>query len=113
MNACLFIALLLTTLTASACPWCKRYGITETVAAGEADPGGKFFGKTPPPEKTRHYYVAAEPVLWTWVPGGKNVSKPLAPLPPDLVVQPTAGKVRYVEYTDATFTRRVLENPRL
>ncbi|HEX2749517.1 MAG TPA: hypothetical protein VHM91_16025, partial [Verrucomicrobiales bacterium] len=69
MNARKFIALaalvgLFTSPSLPACPWCKKYGVKETVSAGEADPGGKFFGTVPPAEKTRHYYVAAEPVLW-------------------------------------------------
>jgi FtsP/CotA-like multicopper oxidase with cupredoxin domain len=95
-----------------ACPWCKKYGVKETVSAGQPDPGGKFFGAAPPPEKTRHYYVAAEPGLWTFAPLGVNTSKPL-PLPPDLVEHPSAAKVRYLQYTDATFSTRVLDNPRL
>lgn len=98
--------------TLRACPWCARAGIQETVKAGEPDVGGKFFGQAPPPAKTRHYYVAAEPVLWTWAPLGVNASKPL-PLPPNLEEQPTAAKVRYVQYTDATFTQRSFDTPRL
>ncbi len=103
---------LLAVSTARACPWCKTYGVKETVSAGQPDPGGKFFGKAPPAEKTRHYYIAAEPVLWTFAPLGVNTSKPL-PLPPDLEERPSAAKVRYVEYTDATFATRVLDIPRL
>lgn len=98
--------------TVEACPWCKRYGIKETVSANEPDPGGRIFGEVPPVDKTRRYFVAAEPVVWTWVPSGTNTAKPL-PLPPDIVAHPTAAKVRYVEYTDATFTERVTDTPRL
>lgn len=109
----LLLAILLSSLApVHACPWCKRYGIKETVSAGQPDPGGKLFGQPPPPDKTRHYYLAAEPVTWTWSPLGVNTSKPL-PLPPYLEEQPTAPKVRYVQYTDATFTQRVLDTPRL
>lgn len=97
---------------AGACPWCKKFGIKETVSAGTPDPGGTFFGQPSPPDKTRHYYIAAEPVTWKWAPQGKDASKSL-PLPPPLVKNPVSGKVRYVEYTDATFTRRVLDVPRL
>ncbi len=93
-------------LTATACPWCQRYGIKETVSAGQTDPGGKFYGTEPPAAQTRHYYIAAEATTWTWVPLGKNVAKPLR-LPAPLVEHPTATKIRYVEYTDATFTCRV------
>lgn len=98
--------------TLHACPWCKRFGIKETVSAGQPDPGGKIFGKAPPADKTRHYYLAAEPVMWTWSPLGVNTSKPL-PLPPYLEEQPGSSKVRYVQYTDATFTKRALDTPRL
>jgi len=104
--------LLLTGAAALACPWCQIYGIKETVSAGQPDPGGKIYGQVPPPEKTRHYYIAAEPVLWTWVPLGVNVSKPI-PLPPGLLEHPSSAKVRYVEYTDATFTQRVMDAPRM
>jgi len=97
---------------AASCPWCQRFGIKETVAAGTPDPGGLYFGKPPPPEKTRRYYIAAEPTVWTWVLQGKDTSKSL-PLPPPLVENPASGKVRYAQYTDATFTQRVLDNPRL
>src|SRR5687767_5636368 len=97
---------------AAGCPWCQRFGIKETVAAGTPDAGGLYFGQPPPPAKTRRYYIAAEPTVWTWVPQGKDASKSL-PLPPPLVENPTSGKVRYAQYTDATFTQRVLDNPRL
>jgi len=107
-----FIWLLVGIFSAPACPWCQRLGVKVTVAAETPDPGGKSFGQIPPAEKTRRYYVAAEPVQWTWVPSGENTSKP-TPLPPDLIERPTASKVRYVQYTDATFTRRVIETPRL
>jgi FtsP/CotA-like multicopper oxidase with cupredoxin domain len=110
--ALLFVALWLAVSIARACPWCQRFGVKETVSAGQPDPGGKIFGAVPPAEKTRHYYVAAEPVQWAWAPLGINTSKPL-PLPPDLVDKPLSPKVRYIQYTDATFTRRVLDTPRL
>jgi len=107
------LIVLLTTLTAAlACPWCQKFGVKETVTAGAPDPGGKFFGKEPPADRTRRYYIAAEPVTWTWAPEGKDTSKSL-PLPPPLAENPSAGKIRYVEYTDATFTQRVLDNPKL
>jgi hypothetical protein len=106
------ITLLLAAWPAMACPWCKLYGIKETISAGQADPGGRFFGQVPPPEKTRHYYIAAEPVLWQWAPLGVNVMKPL-PLPQEVLDQPGAAKARYVQFTDATFTQRVLDEPRL
>jgi FtsP/CotA-like multicopper oxidase with cupredoxin domain len=109
------IAFLLTVIfpgAVSGCPWCKKYGVKETVSAGSPDPGGKFFGQPPPAEKTRRYYIAAEPVLWTFAPLGRNTSKPL-PLPPHLVDHPSASKVRYIQYTDETFTARVLDTPHL
>jgi FtsP/CotA-like multicopper oxidase with cupredoxin domain len=105
------LAVILAPPATPSCPWCKRYGVKETVSAGKADPGGKFFGSVPPAEKTRHYYIAAEPVLWTFAPQGVNTSKPL-PLPPDLVEHPSAAKVRYLQYTDATFATRMLDTPR-
>lgn len=108
----LLVAALVSFTPLQACPWCKRFGIKETVSTGQPDPGGKIFGEAPPANKTRQYYIAAEPVMWTWSPLGVNTSKPL-PLPPYLEEQPATSKVRYVQYTDATFTRRALDTPRL
>jgi hypothetical protein len=101
-----FLFLLLSVMSALSCPWCQRYGVKETVSAGEPDAGGLYFGAPPPEEKTRRYYLAAEPVLWEWVPGGKNLSKDV-PLPPQIVSRPTSARLRYVQYTDATFTARM------
>ena len=104
--------LLLATLSAPACPWCKRYGIKETVTAEEKDAGGTFFGAKPPPEKTRHYYIAAEAITWEWVPGGKNTTKDM-PLPPGVIARPSTIRARYVQYTDATFTTRMPDVPQM
>lgn len=76
-----------------------------TVTANQKFAGGLYFGKSPPAEKTRHYFIAAEPVLWEWVPGGKNTTRN-APLPPQITAQPSVGRLHYVEYTDATFSAK-------
>ena len=83
---------------------------TVTVAMG--DVGGKFFGQPPVEAKTRHYYIAAEPGLWDYAPQGVD---PICgkTLPPPVLLQRQVGKMRYVQYTDATFTTKVFENPRL
>jgi len=62
----------------------------------------------------RHYYIAAEDVLWNYAPLGKNKIQP----------QSEAGlgewgrilvynKTRYVEYTDATFKKKKPQHPHL
>ena len=46
--------------------------IEPTVTQEMGDMGGKFFGAAPDAKKTRHYYIAAEPVLWDFAPEGKD-----------------------------------------
>src|SRR5262249_51254668 len=62
--------------------------------------------------RTRHYYIAAEPDLWNYLP---EKSDPICgrPLPPQLQQQSRGGKLRYVQYTDSTFTTRVFHEPQL
>jgi hypothetical protein len=86
--------------------------IAPTVTREMGDVGGKFFGHPPDPAKTRHYYIAAELDAWDFAPENRD---PVCgkPLPPHIADTHTAIKVRYFQYTDATFTRRVIENPRL
>jgi len=86
--------------------------IPPTVTAAMGEVGGKFFGVVPDPAKTRQYYIAAEPELWDYAPEG---SDPICgkPLPPPVVAQRRAGKLRYVQYTDETFTSKVFQTPRL
>lgn len=86
--------------------------VRSTVTAEMGDVGGKIFGKEPEPGKTRRYYIAAEPQLWDYAPAGRDVICG-KPLPPPLLAQRQTSKVRYVEYTDATFTTRVMQPQRL
>jgi hypothetical protein len=86
--------------------------ITPTVTQEMGDVGGTFFGQSPNQAKTRHYYIAAEPELWDYTPEGRD---PICGklLPPDVVAKRHSPKIRYIEYTDATFTTRAIQNPRL
>lgn len=86
--------------------------VPPTVTVRMGDVGGKLFGRPPEPERTRRYYIAAEPQLWDFTPEGRD---PVCgkPFPQPLVQQRNAGKVRYIEYADESFTVRVLETPRL
>ncbi len=88
------------------------YDIKPTVTAGTSDPGGKYFGQTPDPAKTRHYYIAAEPVQWDFMPLG---SDPICGMTPSPNVQAwhLVRKARYFQYTDSTFTHRVPQSARL
>jgi hypothetical protein len=83
---------------------------TATVAGG--DTGGLFFGQKPDPAKTRQYFIAAESELWDYAPSGKDDVCGMT-LPPPVVAQRKGGKLRYIQYTDATFTTRVIGTPSL
>ncbi len=54
---------------------------------------------------TRHYYIAAENVTWDYAPSGLNLVEG-RPIPLPWAKQTKWPKVRYVEYTDATFSVR-------
>jgi manganese oxidase len=88
------------------------YDLKPTVTAGMGDVGGKYFGQTPDPAKVRHYYIAAEPVQWDFMPLG---SDPICGMTPSPIIQAAhlARKARYFQYTDATFKTRVPQLPRL
>lgn len=86
--------------------------VPPTVTAAMGDVGGKFFGRTPDPARTRQYYVAIEPELWDYVPQGLD---PVCgkPLPPSIVAQRRGGKIRYVQYIDQSFGAKAIQAPRL
>ncbi len=88
------------------------YDIKPTVTSGMSDLGGKYFGQTPDPAKTHRYYIAAEPVQWDYMPAG---SDPICGMTPsaDVLAKHLVRKVRYFQYTDASFTQRVQQSPRL
>jgi FtsP/CotA-like multicopper oxidase with cupredoxin domain len=88
------------------------YDIRPTVTASMGDVGGKYFGRSPDPAKTRHYYIAAEPVQWDFMPLGSDPICGMTP-PPNLRTSHAARKARYFQYTDGTFTQRVPQQPRL
>ena len=83
--------------------------IRPTITVESGDLGGTFFGQKPPAEKTRHYFIAAEPELWDFVPAGRDEICGLT-LPPPVVQNRRASKLRYVQYTDASFTAKVIPN---
>src|SRR5262245_13928404 len=86
--------------------------VAGTVTPAMGDVGGKFFGRTPDPARTRHYYIAAESQIWDYAPQGRD---PVfdRPLPPPLEAKRKGGKMRYVQYTDDTFQARVMQEARL
>jgi len=86
--------------------------IEPTVTPEMGDVGGRYFGAVPDAKKTRHYYIAAEPVLWDFAPEGRDsVCGKL--LPPDLLLHRHSWKVRYVQYADENFSARILPMERL
>ena len=56
-------------------------------------------------ETTRHYYVAAEPGVWDFAPSGRNLVHG-GPIPEPWRGFTRWNKVRYIEYTDDSFTTR-------
>lgn len=86
--------------------------IPPTVTAAMGDVGGKFFGAVPDPARTKQYFIAIEPELWDYVPQGLD---PVCgkPLPPPVMAQRRGGKIRYVQYLDATFSAKAMQAPRL
>lgn len=55
--------------------------------------------------KVRHYYIAAEDVVWDYAPSGKDLIHGRN-LPEPYRMQTRWNKTRYIEYTDATFSVR-------
>ena len=90
----------------------NAYDIKPTVTAKTGDVGGTYFGQPPDPAKTRHYYIAAEPVRWDFMPLG---SDPICGLTPsdNVLAYHVIRKARYIQYTDATFSQRMPQTPRL
>ncbi|HLJ45879.1 MAG TPA: multicopper oxidase domain-containing protein [Bryobacteraceae bacterium] len=54
---------------------------------------------------TRHYYIAAEDVTWSYAPSGHDLLT-ARPIPQPWVVKLEWPKTRYIEYTDDTFTTK-------
>jgi hypothetical protein len=73
---------------------------------------GTFFGKTPDPKRTHHYYIAAETELWDYAPEGQDVICG-EPLRSPLSENRKAVKYRYFAYTDSTFSAKVKAEPSL
>jgi hypothetical protein len=78
-----------------------------TVNEGDPDPGGRFFGQTPDPSRVKRYFIAAETEVWDYLPAGKDPVMG-SPVPPHIADHPKSSKMRYHQYTDETFTNRVL-----
>lgn len=60
-----------------------------------------FFGIANGLAATRHYYIAAEDVVWDYAPSGRNLMNGSALSPGMRLHWP---KTRFIEYTDNTFT---------
>ena len=83
--------------------------IAPTVTVASGDTGGTIFDQVPDPAKTRRYYIAAESELWDFAPLGREELCGAA-LPPNVGRNRKSGKLRYVQYTDETFTTKVIPN---
>ncbi len=88
------------------------YDIKPTVTAKMGTLGGSYFGRVPDPARTRHYYIAAEPVQWDFMPVGSDPICGLTPSP-EVLSRHVVPKVRYIQYVDGTFSTRVRQAPRL
>jgi manganese oxidase len=60
---------------------------------------------TPGLAATRHYYIAAEDVTWDYAPSGRDLLHG-GVIPRPWTSQTQWPKTRYIEYTDATFSKR-------
>lgn len=91
----------------------SQTAVTATITPEMGDKGGKLFGKEPDPAKTRHYYIAAEPGLWDYAPVVPG--QLCGPSRPPYLDDPNrrAVKMRYIQYTDETFSSKCLPVPRL
>jgi FtsP/CotA-like multicopper oxidase with cupredoxin domain len=92
--------------------WSGSNVIQPTTVVAIINAGGKLYGQTPDLAITKHYYIAAEPQLWDFAPEARDVVCGM-PLPPTIQLRHANGKIRYVEYTDATFAKRVNKDPSL
>jgi hypothetical protein len=93
--------------------WAAHAGhIRPTVTKEMGDVGGKAFGRVPDPARSRRYYIAAEIDAWDFAPKTLEAVCGM-PVSPHVVAQHTAMKVRYFQYTDETFTAKVVQTPRL
>jgi manganese oxidase len=54
-------------------------------------------------ERVRHYFIQAEDSVWDFAPSGQNLVHG-GPIPDPWTQSHTFGKVRYIEYTDASFS---------
>jgi len=86
--------------------------IKPTVTVEMGDLGGTYFGQAPDPSKTKHYYIAAEPEQWDFMPSGSDVVCGM-PVPLPVAANHRVWKARYFQYTDGTFTKRVPQTARL
>jgi hypothetical protein len=62
-----------------------------------------FFLSFPCLAATRHYYIAAEDVIWDYAPSGRNLLNGNS-IPQPFSVKLQWPKSRFIEYTDDTFT---------
>lgn len=108
-----FLLWLLPFYKALPCIWCAgNPKMKPTVIAGEPDPGGLFSGNKPDPAKVRRYFIAAEAENWDYLPAGEDPVMKMT-IPTHLLEGSKTIKLRYREYTDATFTTRALPCERL
>ncbi len=70
--------------------------------ASRGSPAGTRAGNPPAP-RVRTYYVAADEVVWDYVPPGRNLTGTPGPEIEGRSNQTTYRKAVYHEYTDATF----------
>jgi hypothetical protein len=63
-----------------------------------------FLAAMPCSAVTRHYYIAAEDITWDYAPSGRDlIHGGIIPYP--WTLQTRWSKTRYIEYTDATFSK--------
>src|SRR5215467_11767928 len=80
-------------------------GTQDARSTEQATPGKKTTGspKRAAAPKQRHYYIAAEDMMWNYAPTGRDLLDG-SPIPPPYAGHTRWEKTRFIEYTDETFT---------
>lgn len=95
-------------LAASLCTAVQADPDTETERDDEEESESKA--------RTRHYYIAAEDVVWDYAPSSQNLLHCMGEPAPCAIPEPwdnshVFNKVRYIEYTDASFNVKKRQAP--
>jgi FtsP/CotA-like multicopper oxidase with cupredoxin domain len=89
-----------------------RYGLVRSGLLAVVALSCRDRAPAPVSPKTNHYFVAAEPVQWDYAPLGRDAVYDRR-LPEPWGRRTVYSKLRYVQYTDDSFTRRIGSPPQM